>query len=252
MEMNTTSTELSPEAPPRRRITRFTHVLRGRFALLFVFLLASIVVYPYAEVSGLGFYAFRVLGVLVLVLTLYAVTFSRHVFVLLLVLAVPNLVQHVILHQHSTGTLALASRLLSMMFNVLVIAIIFRHVFRTDRPNTETIFGALCVYLLVGFAFANFYAVLENYYPQAFYLTPNLNVRASPDRFDFVYYSFGTLTELGNPGISAVLPLARSLSLLEAITGILYLAVLISRLLSAYRSVEETLEQRRASNIQNP
>ena len=225
-----------------RRDTRFSHLLRGRFALLFVFLLVTIVVYPYAEFSGLGFYAFRVLGSLVILLTLYAVTFSRKIFALVLVLAIPSLLQHVILQPHASGVIPLLSRLLSLAFDVLVIIIIFRHVFRTDKPDSETIFGALCIYLLLGFAFTSFYATIANYHPHAFYLTPSTNLRTVPDRFDFVYFSFGTLTELGTPGITAVLPIARSLSLLEAITGILYLAVLISRLLSAYRSVEERRE----------
>ena len=230
-----------------RRANPFRQVLRGRFALLFVFLMASIVAYPYAEGSGLGFYAFRVLGALVIVLTLYAVTFSRRVFVLLLVLAVPSLVQHVVLHQHATGALALTNRLLAMAFNVAIIVVMLRHVLSARRPDSETIFGALCVYLLLGFTFANFYAGIETYYSQAFYLSPVGNLHVHPDRFDFLYYSFGTLTELGTPGITAVLPLARSLSLLEAITGILYLAVLITRLLSAYRSVEERREERLAA-----
>lgn len=81
---------MPPQPTSTRRLTRFTHVLRGRFALLFVFLLASIVVYPYAEVSGAGFYAFRILGALVVLLTLYAVTFSRGVFILLLFWLYPH------------------------------------------------------------------------------------------------------------------------------------------------------------------
>lgn len=218
-----------------RQLLHIPRVLRGRFALLFVFLLGSIVVYPYAEVSGFGFYAFRVLGALVTVLTLYAVTFSRKVFALLLVLAVPTVVQHVILREHATGGLPLLSRVLALLFDVLVIAIIFRHVFRTARPTSETIFGALCVYLLLGFTFANFYATVAHYAPMAFVMDPILNRHVTPDRFDFIYFSFGTLTELGAAGMTAVAPVARSVSLLEAISGILYLAVLISRLLSAYR-----------------
>lgn len=72
----------------------------------------------------------------------------------------------------------------------------------------------------------------------AFYLAPTANLHTVPDRFDFIYFSFGTLTELGTQGITAVAPFARSTSFLEAILGVLYLAVLISRLINAYRSTE--------------
>jgi uncharacterized membrane protein len=60
-------------------------------------------------------------------------------------------------------------------------------------------------------------------------------VRTIPNRFDFIYYSFGMMTQLGAAGITAVSDQARSISLLEAILGQLYLAVLISRLVGAYR-----------------
>ena len=224
--------------PATRHANRFTRLLRGRFALLFVFLLASITLYPYAEISGPGFYLFRAVGAAVILLTVYAVTFSRGLFLVVLTLAIPSLLQHVLLHPHATGVVPLLSRCLSLAFDLLIIAVIFRHVFATEKPDSETLFGALCVYLLLGFAFASCYDAIAKYQPKAFYLSPATNVHAVPDRFDFIYFSFGTLTESGTSGMTAVLPAARSLSLLEAITGILYLAVLISRLLSAYRAVE--------------
>lgn len=114
--------------------------------------------------------------------------------------------------------------------------VIFRRVFTRARPDSETIFGALCIYLLVGFGFANIYGLLATLQRHAFYLDPATNLHAVPNRFDFIYYSFGTMTSLGAAGIAAVSDQARSLSVVEAMLGLLYLAVLISRLMSAYRS----------------
>lgn len=219
-------------------MARFVNVLRGRFALLFLFLLASIVVYPYAENSGVGLYAFRIVGLTVILLTVHAVAFSRGVLVMVIGLAIFSVLQHVILPAHAGGIFPLVARIFSLIFDVLVITLIFVHVFQTDRPNSETIFGALCIYLLLGFLFSGLYAAIDAFHQNAFALSPAGNLHLRPDRFDFIYYSFGTLTELGTPGVTAVAPVARSVSILEAITGILYLAVLISRLLSAYRTVE--------------
>jgi hypothetical protein len=58
--------------------------------------------------------------------------------------------------------------------------------------------------------------------------------------YDLVFCSFATLTSLGSNGIIPVTPQARSLSVLEAILGILYLAVLVSRMIGAYRPDENT------------
>jgi hypothetical protein len=206
------------------------HLVRRRFFLLFLFLLGSIVVYPYAESSGFGYYIFRILVGGVILLTVYAVTFNRGLLFLVIALAIPSMLQHIFVHPHDAGAIPVVSRFISVAFYVVVVFIIFRHVFENEKPDSETMFGALCIYLLVGFAFSSAYVVIDSLQPHAFYLAQTVNLHTVPDRFDFVYFSFGTLTELGAPGITAVAPVARSVSLVESIMGILYLAILISRL----------------------
>jgi Ion channel len=87
----------------------------------------------------------------------------------------------------------------------------------------------------VGFTFASVYGMLAAFQPNAFYLDPHTNPHTVLDRFDFIYYSFGTMTSLGAAGITPVSTQARSFSILEAILGVLYLAVLIAGLIGAYR-----------------
>jgi uncharacterized membrane protein len=108
-------------------------------------------------------------------------------------------------------------------------------VFAREQAKSETIFGALCIYLLVGFSFASVYGMVAAFQPNAFYLDPRTNLHTVPGRFDFIYYSFGTMTSLGAAGIIPVSPQARSVSVLEAILGVLYLAVLIATLIGSYR-----------------
>ncbi len=75
----------------------------------------------------------------------------------------------------------------------------------------------------------------------AFYLDRALNQHSAPDRPDLIYYSFANTTCLGATGISPISLQARSISVVEALIGVLYLAVLISRLLAAYHSRASTL-----------
>jgi Ion channel len=125
---------------------------------------------------------------------------------------------------------------LSFVFDVVIVVVIFRNVvFAAEQPTSETIFGALCIYLLVGFSFASIYGMVAAFQANAFYLDPRANLHNLPDRFDFIYYSFATMTSLGAAGITPVSSQARSFSILEAILGVLYLAVLIARLIGAYR-----------------
>ncbi|MDQ2712455.1 MAG: potassium channel family protein [Acidobacteriota bacterium] len=209
-------------------------VMQRKFSLLFLFLLAYLVLYPYAQHGGFRYAAFRVFGIVVTVLSVYAVSFRRSFVSFALVLAIPALVQRVALPRADAGALAVTSIVLSFAFDVFIVVVIFRRVFIRDEPTTEAIFGALCIYLLVGFSFAGLYGMLATIQPHAFYLDPALNLHRALDRFDLIYYSFGTMTCLGAAGITPVSDQARSITVIESLLGVLYLAVLISRLLSAY------------------
>ncbi len=208
---------------------------KRRFYLLFLVLLAYLILYPYTQQGGRDYLAFRIFGSAVTLLSVYAISFRRSFVLVALVLAIPALLQRMLLPRADAGALALLSTSLGFVFDVFIVTVIFRRVFTGDQPNSEAIFGALCIYLLVGFSFAGLYHMLATVQPRAFYLDPVANLRTVPDRFDFIYYSFGTMTSLGAAGITPVSDQARSISVIESILGILYLAVLISRLMNAYQ-----------------
>ncbi len=215
---------------------RHARELAGRkFFLLFLFLLASLPFYPYAESSSFGYYAFRVLGSTAIILCVYAVSFRRSLLIVAIILAVPALLHRVLNLSVSGSSLSTLNIALSFVFDVFIAIVIFRRVFAPSQPNSETIFGALSVYLLVGFAFASVYGMIAAIQPRAFYLDPAANVHSLPDRLDCVYYSFATMSSLGAAGIIPVSGEARCISAIETIVGLLYLAVLISRLVGAYR-----------------
>lgn len=211
-------------------------VAAHKFFLLFVFLLASLIIYPFADHTGAGYHAFRILGSAAIFFSVYAVSFRRSVVVCGLALAVPALLQHLFRPRADAGAFAILNISLSFVFDLFIVVVIFRRVFAREKPNSETVFGALCIYLLVGFSFASVYGMLATLQPHAFFLDPQTNLHIIPDRFDFIYYSFGTMTSLGAAGITAVSNQARSITVIEAVLGVLYLAVLIARLMGAYRS----------------
>ncbi len=206
-----------------------------KFFLLFLFLLASLVLYPYVQSGGFGYFAFRILGSAVILIAVYAIRLRRTLLLVALLLAVPALTERILLPRADAGLLPILNIVLSFVFDVFVVVVIFRRVFTKEQPNSETVFGALCIYLLVGFTFASIYGMVAAIQPKAFYLDPLTNLHAIPNRFDFIFYSFATMTSLGAAGITAVSAPARSLSVIEAILGVLYLAVLIARLMGAYR-----------------
>lgn len=206
-----------------------------RFFLLFVFLLASLVLYPLTEGNGSRYYLFRFLGSAAVLLCVYAVSFRRGLLLIAALLAVPAFLGRVILFEFDASALSVVRISLSLVFDTFIVVVIFRRVFSHEKPNAETVFGALCIYLLVGFGFTSIYGLISSFDPHAFHLDPATNLHTVPDRFDFIYYSFGTIS-LGAAGITPVSGEARSLTVIEGILGVLYLAVLISRLMGAYRT----------------
>jgi hypothetical protein len=209
---------------------------RHRFFLLFLFLLATLILFPYAEASHYGSYAFRIIGSFAIIVSVYAANVHRSLLIFAVVLAIPALFERIVLPELNSHSFFIFNILLTLVFDVMIVVIIFRHVLAERYPTSETIFGALCIYLLVGFTFASVYGLLAAFQPNAFYMDPHTNLHSAPNRFDLIYYSFATMTSLGAAGIVPVSSQARSFSILEAILGVLYLAVLIAGLIGTYRS----------------
>ena len=225
-----------PRTEEKLNLFRHARALAGRkFFLLFVFLLASLLFYPYAVSNSSGYYAFRVLGSAAIVFCVYAVSSRRSLVVIAVVLAIPAFLHRVLNLSVNASSLSILNVALSFVFDVFIVVVIFRRVFAPAQPDSETIFGALSIYLLAGFAFASIYGMIAAIQPGAFYLDPVTNLHALPDRLDCVYYSFATMSSLGAAGIIPVSGEARCISAIETIVGLFYLAVLISRLVAAYR-----------------
>jgi hypothetical protein len=223
-------------------VQRILPVTGHKFFLLFLFLISYLAIYPYLGNTGERFYVFRVAGAAITLMCIYAVSFRRGLLLVALVLAGPAFLEHTIVFRTKLVPASVFNVVLSFAFDVFIIVVIFRRVFARDKPTAETLFGAVCVYLLIGFSFARLYAIMAIVQPHAFYLDPLVNSRAVPVGFDFIFFSFGCMTTAGAAGIVAASSQVRSVSMIESILGVLYLAVMISRLMDAYRSKPEVVE----------
>ena len=115
--------------------------------------------------------------------------------------------------------------LLLLILAVLVLV----QVFREGPITSHRIQGAIVVYLLLGLAWAEAYELLHFLSPGALNIPQATGARLTNG---LVYFSFITLTTTGYGDITPVHPIARSLVVAEALTGQLYLAILIARLVS--------------------
>jgi hypothetical protein len=130
--------------------------------------------------------------------------------------------------------LATASYVAVVALYVFVIHRLLAGLLRAVEVDARTIARAICSYLLLGAAWTQLYLPLANEQPDAFRGLATAGAGHAEMVTDLFYFSFVTLTTLGYGDIAPVSPLARSLATLEALTGTLFLAVLIALLMGKY------------------
>jgi hypothetical protein len=134
-------------------------------------------------------------------------------------------------HFHPTAAVLRWSAVLSFVFMVLLTVSIIYKVFLDDKPVTaDRVRGAVAAYLLFGLTWSILYGVLDQVLPHAFNLPPGSN---GTDRQEVLtYFSFVTLTTLGYGDITPAHDISRLFTIMEALTGQLYPATLLARLVS--------------------
>jgi hypothetical protein len=147
-----------------------------------------------------------------------------------LILTVTALVAHFALPQGSidAGPAALA---FWTVIALLCAAFALRFAMRSTKIDAEHIYAALSAYLLAGIFFGVLYHAVERVWPGSF--TAAGAIGEFP-LFDGMYFSFVTLATLGYGDLLPVSGVARGLAMIEAVSGQLFLAVMIARLVSSH------------------
>jgi hypothetical protein len=121
---------------------------------------------------------------------------------------------------------------LSAIFLIQMLIMIGTHIEKENEVTIDLIMAAACTYILLGMLWAYAYYFVESLHSGSFKGIEHVGY----DLLDFNYYSFVTLTTVGYGDILAITKPARALSIFEAITGQLYLAIMISRLVGLHAS----------------
>jgi len=133
-------------------------------------------------------------------------------------------------------TLGLAF-LLILSVSVLMMKDIFKSPVTADR-----ICGAVCVYLLIGIAFADLDTLTVTLAPNSFKFSlpsdENRQGLMMDNASTMTYFSFSTLTTAGYGDVAPVTKFSRSLAWIEAAAGQLFLSILIARLVGLYMAEE--------------
>ncbi len=202
--------------------------------VLLVTLLLLLIIQPMVHGFNVRDPVFDVLYSLVLVAAILSLCDRRWPRAAVLILGVPALLGKWLAYLIAgTGDdfLTLSDHFVEVLFLLFVAAMILRAIFTQGSISLDSIFGAICAYMLLGMACGTCYSAIEVVKPHSFQAAGEFaQALKSPGTREpvLIYYSFVTLTTVGYGDITPVSPPARTLSWLEAMTGQFYIAVLVA------------------------
>ena len=122
---------------------------------------------------------------------------------------------------------------LKILIVSITIVELFREILKTKIIDSHIISSAISIYVLVGIFWYLLFMFLLMIDPDSFYIR---NFNPEMVSIDMIYFSFTTLTTLGYGDITPVSYTAKMCSITEAMMGVMFLAVMISRVVSLFGS----------------
>jgi ion channel len=112
---------------------------------------------------------------------------------------------------------------------------VFYDLNRTRAVTPHIITGLLCVYLVIGLFFTLLYRAVDHFQPGSFFAQTHT---ATNDTY--LYFSFVTLTTVGYGDLTPAHDLGRTIAIIEALTGQLYLVTVVALAVSHFVATART------------
>lgn len=207
--------------------------MHGRFFWLFISLVISLIISVFLYHHVIFQWVSALLLLFILVAAILAVRESRRFIIFLIIIAILSFLFNVsnLIFANVFGQFC--SKLFLAIFCVTLVLCFSKDILKSERVTVDLFFGAICIYLLIAINFGLLYNMINILDPQSFYMLSS-GVRLVPTEFDFFYFSFTTLTTVGYGDVAIVTAHAKALVVIESITGIFYLAILVSRLVARH------------------
>jgi len=126
---------------------------------------------------------------------------------------------------------------LMLIFFVVVLGKIIYFVLGSKDIGLNEVFASTAGYLVLGLVAAPYFFLIETQIPGSFKLPEGAEF------YDFLYFSYITLTSVGFGDIAPIHPVAKALTLVLCILGQLYLVILVGIIIGKYLAAESTKKQ---------
>ncbi len=210
------------------RKNRFFFLLGG---LLVALLVAPITTEYFPGISGL-------ILTVALLTAVSSMAASKRMYMAAWSLVAAKIVLDIAAYVDPVAWIPIAEAVVMFTFFAVATAFAFRRVLEGDHVDMNRIAGAISIYMLIGLIWASLYFFLSLMDPQAFNGVSDLGFGEAKllnaAYMDLLYYSYVTLSTLGYGDVTPVSRAAQSLAYLEAISGVMYVAVLVAALVGSY------------------
>ena len=192
--------------------------------------LLGILLYPWMETLPRGRAVFGAFGLLVLGVALRVVKRSPWLTWLALVLAVAVVALSVVDAVNPHPALPIAIAVVESVFYFYAAGSLIAYMLQDWVATTDELFAAAATFTLLAWAFAYAYAACEAILPGSF--SAPTNPQGPRTWMEVLFLSVAVLSSVGLSDILPVTGMARALVMLESFAGVMYMALVVSRLIS--------------------
>lgn len=210
----------------------------GRHTLLLASLVFMMVALPMLEWSAGRTFRFPLLFSLVLTTAVWVNRKQHWISGMALVAGLGALAGNALAIVVDSSGPRVVGDLFGLALLVMTTFLILNSVAQTRHVELDTVIGGICVYLLIGLSFTTVYRLLLDLDPMAFMLGDQSLAEACVDESSLparlLYFSFITLTTTGIGDIRPTSEIAQMLTAGESLTGQLYIAIFVARLMGLH------------------
>lgn len=226
----------SGSAMNRAVLKAMAQLRRHPAGLLLAAQLLAVVLYPVLDESSTGRAVFGAFGILVLALVLWVVNRSPTINWVAWMMAVPAVTMSLLADFAGLrGLLPVAQMLEAALYFYAAIGLII-YMLGDHRVTLDELLAVGATFTLLAWSWTFAFSVCQTWYPGSF--SAPTSPEAARTWMELLFMSFSVLSGVGLSDIVPVTPPARALVMLEMFAGVMFIAIVVSRLigLSAARA----------------
>jgi hypothetical protein len=208
---------------------RISRLWQQPSAVLFAIQLIGVLVYPFMDESPIGRAALSLFALVVLFLAVRAVRTTPALTWIAVLLGVPIVALTILeVVDPLNAQVILWSSILHAVFYFYTTFALLRYMFRDRFVTSDELWATGATFTVVAWAFAYTFMAVQVIWPGSF--TAAIDPDGPRTWFQMLFLSFTTLTSVGLSDIVPILPHARSWVMIEQVAGLMYVALVVSRI----------------------